>query len=85
MTRIKDQLQLRAHTLSQREIAIDELLRSRKRTVKKLEDHLGAAVSMLSKRDSTITALEIRLAAGQLETEPPTSSLTAATSMQAMR
>jgi hypothetical protein len=67
--RLKTQLEQRAHTLSQREIELDELLRSRERTVKELEEHLRAAISMLSKRDATITALETRLTGAQQETE----------------
>jgi septal ring factor EnvC (AmiA/AmiB activator) len=47
----------------------DELLRSRERTVKELEEHLRAAISTLSKRDATITRLESRLAAAQQETQ----------------
>ena len=69
LSRLKSQLELRQHTLSQREIELDELLRSRERTVKELEEHLRAAVSMLTKRDSTITSLETRLTAAQVETE----------------
>jgi hypothetical protein len=59
---------LRQHTLSQREIELDELLRSRERTVKELEEHLRAAFSMLTKRDSTIASFETRLTAAQEET-----------------
>jgi hypothetical protein len=69
LSRLKSQLELRSHTLSQREVELDELMRSRERTVKELEDHLRAALSMLTKRDTTIVALESRLAAAQLETE----------------
>jgi Plasmid replication region DNA-binding N-term len=69
LARLKSQLELRQHTLSQREVELDELLRSRERTVKELEEHLRAALSMLTKRDVTITALESRLAAAQQETE----------------
>jgi septal ring factor EnvC (AmiA/AmiB activator) len=53
----------------QREVELDELLRSRERTVKELEEHLRAALSMLTKRDVTIATLESRLAAAQQETE----------------
>jgi chromosome segregation ATPase len=69
LSRLKSQLELRQHTLSQREIELDELLRSRERTVKELEEHLRTALSMLTKRDVTIAALESRLAATQQETE----------------
>ena len=69
LARLKDQLELRAHTLSKREIELDDLLRARERTVKELEEHLRAAISMLSKRDATVAALEKRLAAVQQETE----------------
>jgi hypothetical protein len=69
LSRLKRQLELRQHTLSQREIELDELLRSRERTVKELEEHLRAALSMLTKRDTTITSLESRLATTQQETE----------------
>jgi chromosome segregation ATPase len=69
LSRLKSQLELRSHTLSQREIELDERLRARERTVKELEDHLRAAVSMLTKRDVTVAALESRLAAAQQETE----------------
>jgi Plasmid replication region DNA-binding N-term len=68
LSRLKSQLELRQHTLSQREIELDELLRSRERTVKELEEHLRAALSMLTKRDTTITSFESRLAAAQQET-----------------
>ena len=69
LARLKDQLELRTHTLSKREIELDELLRARERTVKELEEHLRAAISMLSKRDATVSGLEKRLAAAQQETE----------------
>ena len=69
LARLKNQLELRTHTLSQREVELDGLLRSRERTVKELEDHLRAAVSMLSKRDATITSLEARVAAACQETD----------------
>ena len=69
LIRLKSQLDLRQHTLSQREIELDGLLRSRERTVKELEEHLRAAISMLSKRDATIKALESRLGAAHQETE----------------
>ena len=69
LSRLKSQLELRSHTLSQREVELDELLRSRERTVKELEDHLRAALSMLTKRDTTIAVLESRVAATQKETE----------------
>jgi hypothetical protein len=69
LSRLKSQLELRQHTLSHREIELDELLRSRERTVKELEEHLRVALSMLTKRDSTITSLETRLTAAQVETE----------------
>jgi chromosome segregation ATPase len=69
LARLKDQFALRAHSLSKREIELDELLRARERTVKELEEHLRAAISMLSKRDASIAAMERRLAAAQVETE----------------
>jgi hypothetical protein len=69
LSRLKRQLELRSHTLSQREVELDELLRSRERTVKELEEHLRAAISMLSKRDASIAGLEGRLAAAQRETD----------------
>ena len=69
LSRLKSQLELRQHTLSQREVELDELLRSRERTSRELEEHLRAALSMLTKRDVTITALESRLTAAQQETE----------------
>jgi hypothetical protein len=69
LSRLKNRLELREHTLSQREIELDALLRSRERTVKELEDHLRAALSMLTKRDVTIAALEARVAATHQETE----------------
>jgi len=69
LSRQKNQLELRQHTLSQREVQLDDLLRSRERTVKELEDHLRAALSMLAKRDLTIAALESRVAATLQETE----------------
>jgi|SRR5580658_10132865 hypothetical protein len=69
LSRLRNQLELGQHTLSQREIELDELLRSRERTVKELEEHLRAAISMLSKRDATISGLESRLAAALQETE----------------
>jgi Plasmid replication region DNA-binding N-term len=69
LSRLKTQLELRQHTLSQRELELDELLRSRERTLRELEEHLRAALSMLTKRDVTITALESRLAAAERDTE----------------
>lgn len=69
LSRLKTQLELRQHTLSQREVELDELLRSRERTLRELEEHLRAALSMLAKRDVTITALESRLTAAQQDTE----------------
>jgi chromosome segregation ATPase len=69
LSRLKSQLELRQHTLSQREIELDERLRARERTAKELEDHLRAALSMLTKREVTVAALESRLAAAQQETE----------------
>jgi chromosome segregation ATPase len=69
LSRLKSQLELRQHTLSQREVELDELLRSRERTVKELEEHLRASMSMLTKRDVTIAALEARLVAAQQEAE----------------
>lgn len=67
LNRLKSQLELRAHTLSQREVELDELLRSRERTVKELEEHLRAALSMLTRRDTTIAALESRVVTSQQE------------------
>jgi hypothetical protein len=61
LSRLKSQLELRSHTLSQREIELDERLRSRESTIKELEGHLRASLTMLSKRDSAVTALESRL------------------------
>jgi Plasmid replication region DNA-binding N-term len=69
LSRLKSQLELRTHTLSQREVELDELVRSRERTVKELEEHLRAALSMLTKKDITIAALESRLLVVQQETE----------------
>lgn len=69
MSQLKSQLELGSHTLFQREVELDELLRSRERTVKELEEHLRAALSMLTKPDTPITALESRLASAQQETE----------------
>jgi septal ring factor EnvC (AmiA/AmiB activator) len=69
LSRLKSQLELRQHTLSQREVELDGLLRSRERTVKELEEHLRVAISMLSKRDATIRGLESRLDAAQVETD----------------
>lgn len=69
LSQLKSRLELRSHTLSQREVELDELLRSRERTVRELEEHLRAALSMRTKRDTTIAALEKRLAAAQQETE----------------
>jgi hypothetical protein len=69
LSRLKSELELRSHTLSQRELELDELLRSRERTLKELEEHLRAALSMLTKRDISISTLETRLAAAQQETD----------------
>ena len=69
LSQLKSRLELRAHTLSQREVELDDLLRSRERTVKELEEHLRAAISMLSRRDATITGLESRLTSSQQQTE----------------
>src|ERR1700744_1217583 len=38
LARLKSQLELRAHTLSQREVELDELLRARERTAQELEE-----------------------------------------------
>lgn len=67
--RLKTQLEQREHTLSQREIELDELVRTRERTIKELEDHLRAALSMLAKRDTSLQAMEKRVVASQTETE----------------
>jgi hypothetical protein len=69
LSRLKSQLELRSHTLSQREVELDELVRSRERTVKELEEHLRTALSMLNKKDATIAALESSLATVRQETE----------------
>jgi hypothetical protein len=69
LSRLKGRLELRAHTLSQREVDMDGLLRSRERTVRELEEHLRAARSMLAKKDVTMAGLEARLAAAQQETQ----------------
>src|SRR5580658_6251018 len=69
LSRLKSQLELRQHTLSQREIELDEQLRSRERTVKEFEDHLRVALSMLTKRDATVASLEVRLDDAQQEIE----------------
>src|SRR3984957_16301582 len=69
LSRLKSQLELRQHTLSQWEVELDELLRSRERTVKELEDHLRAALSMLTKRDVTLVGLESRPAPAQQESQ----------------
>jgi hypothetical protein len=42
LSRLKNQLELRSHTLSQREVELDELLRSRERTVKDVSGDLIA-------------------------------------------
>jgi hypothetical protein len=69
LSRLKSQLELRSHTLSQREVELDGLLRSRERTVKELEEHLRAALSMLTKRDATIAGLEIRVTSAENATQ----------------
>jgi Plasmid replication region DNA-binding N-term len=69
LSRLKSQLELRSHTLSQREVELDGLLRSRERTVKELEEHLRAALSMLTKRDVTIASLETRVTTAENETQ----------------
>jgi hypothetical protein len=69
LSRLKAQLELRSHTLSRREIELDELVRSRERTVKELEEHVRTALSMLAKKDVTIAGLESNLAAARSETE----------------
>jgi chromosome segregation ATPase len=69
LSRLKSQLELRSHTLSQREIELDERLRSRESTIKELEGHLRASLTMLSKRDAAVTALESRLTIAQQETD----------------
>src|SRR5580658_4595311 len=69
LSRLKGQLELRQHTLSQREVELDEQLRSRERTVKEFEDHLRVALSMLTKRDATVASLEVRLDDAQQEIE----------------
>jgi uncharacterized coiled-coil protein SlyX len=69
LSRLKSQLELRSHTLSKREVELDELVRSRERTVKELEGHLRAALSMLARKDATIAGLESSLAAARQETD----------------
>ena len=54
LSRLKGQLELRARTLSQREVELDGLIRSRERTVRELEKHLRAAPSMLARKDVTL-------------------------------
>jgi chromosome segregation ATPase len=63
------QLEMRAHTLSLREIELDGLLRSREQTARELEESLKIALAMLARRDASITSLEKRLAAAVQQTE----------------
>lgn len=69
LSRLKSQLELRSHTLSQREVELDELVRSRERTLKELEEHLRAALSMLAKKEVTIAGLESRIVLAEQQTQ----------------
>lgn len=69
LSRLKSQLELRSYTLSQREVDIDKLLRSRERIRREPEEHLRASLSMPTKRVVTTAALKARLAAARQETE----------------
>lgn len=77
---LKSQLELREHTLTQREIELDEQLRTHERTIKELHDNLRAALSMLSKRDATIQANERKAAFRQREIDDCRRRLTHLTS-----
>ena len=59
----------RGHTLAQREIELESLVRSRERTIRELEEHLRATMGLATKRDATIKSLEARLLSAMAETE----------------
>jgi septal ring factor EnvC (AmiA/AmiB activator) len=69
LAQLRSDAELRGHALAQREIEIDALVRSRERTIRELEEHLRATMSLVNKRDATINSLEARLAASLSETE----------------
>lgn len=66
---LREETELRAHALSQRELDLDQLLRSRERTLKELEEHLRSVLALVSKRDATIESLTSRLARAVAETD----------------
>ena len=66
---IRTETEVRAHALSLREIELDQLVRSRERTMKELEEHLRSTMSLVNKRDTTIESLTLRLAGALGETE----------------
>ena len=69
LAKLKTDTEVRGHALAQRELEIEALVRSRERTIRELEEHLRATMSLVGKRDATIRALEVRLADSLAETE----------------
>ncbi len=69
LAQLRTEIDVRSHALSQREIEMESLVRSRERTIRELEEHLRATMALVGKRDATIGSLETRLAASLDETE----------------
>jgi hypothetical protein len=60
---------LRSHALALRERELAGLLESRERTVKELESHLRTTMSLLSRGQATIRALEVRISAADAQAD----------------
>lgn len=60
---------LRSHALALRETELASLLESRERTVRELESHLRTTMSLLSRGQVTIRALEVRITAADAQAE----------------
>jgi septal ring factor EnvC (AmiA/AmiB activator) len=68
LTQLRREVETRSHALAQRELELDALVRSRERTIKELENHLRGMMSLVSKRDATIQALDARVSSALSET-----------------
>jgi uncharacterized membrane-anchored protein YhcB (DUF1043 family) len=60
---------VRSHALALRERELASLLESRERTVRELESHLRTTMSLLSRGQTTIRALEVRITAAEAQVE----------------
>ena len=69
LAQLRTDAEVRGHALAQREIEMESLVRSRERTIRELEEHLRATMSLVGKRDASIQSLQARLAAALAETE----------------